>query len=80
MKQFKLKILPSGNFDFTQKFTITAEYCIIFNDAYIFTNNLELWGGSGSSGHLKDLNTIVCSYPVKYTIIEEIGEHQITEN
>jgi len=76
MKQFKLKILPTGNFDFTQKFTVIAEHCFIFNDAYIFTNNTELWRGSGALGHLHDINNIVCSYPVKCTIIEEVGEYQ----
>jgi len=72
MKKFNLRVLPTGNFDFTQKYTVTAEHCFIFNDAYIFTNNTELWGGAGYESRLHDIGNIVCSYPVKYTIIEEI--------
>ena len=72
MKQFKIKILPTGGFDFTQKVNIHAEHCVIFNEAYIFTNiRTDTIAHRYNS---QNISNIVCSYPVKNTIIEEIVE------
>jgi len=71
MKQFKLKILPTGGWDYSQTIVVNSKYCFIFNGAYIFTNTDAF---SARLKDMHDISNIVCSYPVKNTIIEEVED------